>query len=821
MPTLELKESLPIGVELKFNNIYTESGNGAKTAYVHWDQPLLKFDLSRAIPETYESIKTYLIDFFKEVKGAETIFRYSDPTDNYVTASVKTGFATDKSWGIGVKNSDGSQYQLFKVYELEGVRSYRPITKPVQNVNFKIFNGTTQITTGFTVNYVTGVITFSPAQPSLNLLWQGNFDVPCRFSSDAIAFITEVAAKEECQYALYSIPSFEILEVREPAVAHPTAPVLPERIKHELALDVNVKEQDELTLNTSITVFDSGFEVRQANCLETVSNQLQPKVYRKFTTGEITKADDVDLHYMLCLWRCTRGGAIVFQHQKYEVQARETLNIDVQLEEVDEILYPNCKRIPVYNFGSVSLIEASDVIVGFLAPPNSVPLTAMSINPLDSSSLSAPTNSGNSYYDHTLSPSSFISQGGFIRNSNLRYSLLRYIASNVSFDQLPPGEIGSNIKYIAIALFWAANTLYVLITTSNTASIYRHRYICYALDLTDGWSFKYQSSISSLLRNYIIPSQDKNAWKTPTGTSVFSIANNQIPFGGTYSSITNGLLRFEIKNDGTPEITFLSNNLISPMNWANIYAVYGNNVWIAGSLTNKLLGSFGGLTYYANVEPTSSGNPVGFPISNNSQASDRNQDLNIWESPSLESNNSRKIYLGTEKILEYFPRTSTSTGSIFVTTGDDGSYLIKIIAIVCTTGQFGCITSDSSVLVFFFHKESFDSNPVLIDVQKRITSPSSGHSHYIQNFFTETTSVSACDRLGNMLIISGNRAVYYKAGTGYGIDITNQLGFAISNSNIRFNPACTPYGFAIISDPNDIFSTSIKLAFIQNKPEDA
>lgn len=191
MVTLNLNESLPVGIEIKFNNIALENGNGGKTIVAHWDQPLLKFDLSRQSPGTYDNIREYIIDFFKEHKGAHDVFRYNDPSDNSVTNIAITGDYTDKSYGICEPNEDGSKYQLFKVYELDGIKSYRPITRPINDSDFVIYNHSNPITTGFLVNHETGVITMNTPDLTQTLTWSGNFDVPVRFATDAIRLVTE------------------------------------------------------------------------------------------------------------------------------------------------------------------------------------------------------------------------------------------------------------------------------------------------------------------------------------------------------------------------------------------------------------------------------------------------------------------------------------------------------------------------------------------------------------------------------------------------------------------------------------------------------
>lgn len=95
---------------------------------------------------------------------------------------------------------------------------------------------------------------------------------------------------------------------------------------------MEIKEVEELNLNTSITQFDSGYEVRASNYFIEEESELVPRVYRKFTTGSKDDGDELELHYILCWYRATRGGAIGFKYNDYHVQSRGTLGIDVLLE---------------------------------------------------------------------------------------------------------------------------------------------------------------------------------------------------------------------------------------------------------------------------------------------------------------------------------------------------------------------------------------------------------------------------------------------------------------------------------------------------------
>jgi tape measure domain-containing protein len=428
------------------------------------------------------------------------------------------------------------------------------------------------------------------------------------------------------------------------------------------------------------------------------------------------------------------------------------------------------------------------------------------INPTDPA-LNATTSSGNSIY-----PGSAGSPSGGTQSDP--YNVNSYKATGVSFSGSPPNETGSNITYRVASLFWAAGTLHLLVTTNNTSSAYRDRLVHYRLNLTSGWVFEYQAASSLLLRNYTVTITDISApkiFETLTGTSQFFRANDSFAFGSGYTSLTNGLLRFEIKNDGSVDISFINNTAISPNTWIVPYAIYENRAYFSttsgASLT--LIGTFNGLVYYRVNTASNSG----IPIPDTAPQADREYQYNIRVSSGLETGNIYKIYHGTETIFSYFPGQN-SPPNFYLTTGSDGSYMIKaLVRYLCETGVYACPTANRVDLVYFFFKEKYSSEPVLLDIQRWISGSTGGLSYYLQ---TSNAVFDACDRIGNMLVPFGNFLVYYKAGSGRGINIASQMGFTVSE--IRNKPAVTPYGFAVIQhNSTNIFAVNaqINLAFVQ------
>lgn len=161
-----------------------------------WSKSRGRWDISYGI-RTLADV-SLISAFFRARAGRAYSFRFKDWADYTATA---------QQFGTG----DGSTtaFQLTKTYGDAGGSYVRDITKPV--------SGTLSITVnaspltegvGYTVNYSTGVVTFtSPPTSTHAIVWSGEFDTHVRFDTDALA-VTIATAEAG------SIPSIPIIEVR-------------------------------------------------------------------------------------------------------------------------------------------------------------------------------------------------------------------------------------------------------------------------------------------------------------------------------------------------------------------------------------------------------------------------------------------------------------------------------------------------------------------------------------------------------------------------------------------------------------------------------
>lgn len=161
--------------------------SGFEERVSHWADPLRRYDAKYGI-KSFKDLSTVL-EFYIAREGAANTFRYKDFMDcNTSTLGLDSSLDSGgvPSWGdvlIGTGDGIVLQYQLLKIYSSGSASKSRAITKPVSGT-VSVGVGGVELLTGWTCDYLTGIITFASA-PSTAITAGCEFDVPVRFSSSA------------------------------------------------------------------------------------------------------------------------------------------------------------------------------------------------------------------------------------------------------------------------------------------------------------------------------------------------------------------------------------------------------------------------------------------------------------------------------------------------------------------------------------------------------------------------------------------------------------------------------------------------------------
>jgi uncharacterized protein (TIGR02217 family) len=151
--------------------------SGAESRNADWAYPRHRWDVSTGIKsqEDFEKVRAH----FMSVRGRLHGFRFKDWSDYTAQA---TGDLRGAVQGITT-----TTFQLVKRYASGAQFVNRLIRKPIAQ-GFQLFDNTTllTLTTDYTINTTTGIVTTVVPRTAANLSWSGEFDVPCRYDTDEL-----------------------------------------------------------------------------------------------------------------------------------------------------------------------------------------------------------------------------------------------------------------------------------------------------------------------------------------------------------------------------------------------------------------------------------------------------------------------------------------------------------------------------------------------------------------------------------------------------------------------------------------------------------
>jgi len=175
--------------------------SGYESRNANWQQMRYKYNAAMGVRDNTQLDD--LIHWFNAMQGRQHGFRFKDWTDY---TSSELGIATSHlDQLIGTGNASATTFQVTKKY-IQGSQSRtRTILKLVSGTMKVALNDVLQ-SSGYTVNYNTGIITFSSAPGNGVTVKAGyEFDVPVRFDIDQLSI-----SIEHYQTGSLSVPLIEL-----------------------------------------------------------------------------------------------------------------------------------------------------------------------------------------------------------------------------------------------------------------------------------------------------------------------------------------------------------------------------------------------------------------------------------------------------------------------------------------------------------------------------------------------------------------------------------------------------------------------------------
>lgn len=176
----------------EFNTTISTTFAGFEQRNVNWQKARGRWDVSTGIKNKADM--DAVIAFFRARYGKAYGFRFKDWSDYQ-------GVGQNIGTGDGVE----TEFQLKKTYVSGGNTYVRDIKKPV-NGSVSIYLNSVLQSSGYSINYTTGVVTFTVAPgSSVAVTADYEFDVPVRFDTDLI----NVRAEGPAQFVWDAIPIVE------------------------------------------------------------------------------------------------------------------------------------------------------------------------------------------------------------------------------------------------------------------------------------------------------------------------------------------------------------------------------------------------------------------------------------------------------------------------------------------------------------------------------------------------------------------------------------------------------------------------------------
>jgi uncharacterized protein (TIGR02217 family) len=199
-------------IDTAFDTLALEDGAGREQRLCKITESLTSINADGMLLNADEF--NYLKAFFDARNGKYEGFRFKNELDYTLTQSPEyySSDTTVYQQGILVQKS-GLTYQIMKRYHVNGTNTYKTIKKPV-NGTVKVYSNGVELTSGWSVNINTGIVTFS-SSPSGTLTVSCEYDLPMRFDMDEDQLNHKVVENDSSFHSandVYQVLQFALIE---------------------------------------------------------------------------------------------------------------------------------------------------------------------------------------------------------------------------------------------------------------------------------------------------------------------------------------------------------------------------------------------------------------------------------------------------------------------------------------------------------------------------------------------------------------------------------------------------------------------------------
>lgn len=187
-----------------FSTTVVASASGREATNQNWQYPRHEWDVSQGV-NTQADFETLRAFFMAVGKGRKNGWRFKDWGD--YTAAHSGAEA-----GV-VSGLTSTTFQLVKRYTSGSQTQDRLITKPVASgFELKDSGSTLTLTTDYTLDVATGIVTTAIGRTAANLTWAGEFDVPMRFDTDRLQ--ARIVSRNPSSGLIHEWDAINIVEIQ-------------------------------------------------------------------------------------------------------------------------------------------------------------------------------------------------------------------------------------------------------------------------------------------------------------------------------------------------------------------------------------------------------------------------------------------------------------------------------------------------------------------------------------------------------------------------------------------------------------------------------